>query len=459
MGGQDLLDQGRARARQAENEDRVRRSIAGAGLCGEEVRRADLLLGSELGLHALGGVARLGALEPIALLIEGKAFGDLAAVFQRLAEGEAEMHPVVQPDLGRGDAGFHLRDLGFAETVGLQVGQRIPGIALGRAHAAGFAIGLDRFALASPGFQGVTLGGERRRVAGQCFQDFVEQGDGALIIPGLHLLDGEMGGEDGIARLARGKGFGLGQRGGEFLSLPEDLDIVEAQLDIVGLEGDRVFQQDLGVFENAEPRSDLGQKTHALDMFRLAAQEIPAHGLGPGELALGQEMGDRNQRLGQGGDALGLGAGIAGLFGPPRRHEQFGLGAPAGLQRRIELTGALIGGQRAICLAPVAGQVCCLLPGPAQLGLRGLQPVEQGFGLIVAVQIPRAYRRHVERLDIGPLPLQRRRQGRQRRLETAGPHLGARGLDEVDLGVCVGHAFRGRMRKKRPGRQGASSME
>ena len=69
MRGEDLLDQGRARARQAEDEDRIGRGSPQALRAAKNSARADLDLLARVGLDDLGPVAAVGALQRVAARI------------------------------------------------------------------------------------------------------------------------------------------------------------------------------------------------------------------------------------------------------------------------------------------------------------------------------------------------------------------------------------------------------
>ena len=62
-----------------------------------------------------------------------------------------------------------------------------------------------------------------------------------------------MGLEYRIVRIARHQGAGLFKGLRVFLPFAQDLDIVETQLDIVGLQLNGAFEQEVGILVHAEP--------------------------------------------------------------------------------------------------------------------------------------------------------------------------------------------------------------
>ncbi len=190
--GEDLLEQGRAGARQAQDEDRVRRLAAGPCMACEQFGRAPLGLRLEFGGHLVGVIARLLALERVAAVVEAERLFVLAAVFVSLAQREGEVNAIHEGDVGPLHCPAHRGQFGIGEAVGLEIGERVPGVALIGLCRAGGAIGGDGVVLFADRLERVPLGGQRRRIAGNLLQHRIEQGEGAVVIPGLHALDGEL---------------------------------------------------------------------------------------------------------------------------------------------------------------------------------------------------------------------------------------------------------------------------
>jgi hypothetical protein len=92
---QDLLDERGAGARQAHHEYRIRRRIAEASALCEEFRREQALRTLDVRVVLVGVVANHLPSQVVALTIVLERLGVLARVFERLAERELEMKPVV----------------------------------------------------------------------------------------------------------------------------------------------------------------------------------------------------------------------------------------------------------------------------------------------------------------------------------------------------------------------------
>ena len=100
------------------------------GLIGEQFRGANFALTREFGAHRLRAVAGLRTFEIIAALVLRETVGIGALVFQRLAERERQMDPVHEGKIGAPGLLLHACDLGIIEAIGLEIGQRVPGIAM-----------------------------------------------------------------------------------------------------------------------------------------------------------------------------------------------------------------------------------------------------------------------------------------------------------------------------------------
>src|SRR6185437_978988 len=127
--GEDLLEQRRARARQPDDEYRIRTRAAPALAGGEELSRAhpDLLAG--VALDELRAVTALGTLQLVAELVGLEGCGELAPVLQPLAERKAQVIAVVECGAGSFLGAAHARQLLVGKTVGLEVGEAPVGIA------------------------------------------------------------------------------------------------------------------------------------------------------------------------------------------------------------------------------------------------------------------------------------------------------------------------------------------
>src|ERR1700722_12215006 len=91
MGGQDLLDEGRPGAGQADNENRVAVRRSRTGACGEKLRRTDFDLPARVGLYDFGAITAFGALEGVTALVVLPRARVVAPILQRLAQREAQV--------------------------------------------------------------------------------------------------------------------------------------------------------------------------------------------------------------------------------------------------------------------------------------------------------------------------------------------------------------------------------
>ena len=177
VAGQDLVDQGRARARQADDEDRVWRVEAPSGALGEEgLREHRLRAPDEVG----GAVRVVGAarpLERVGFQVVGEGLRVPAGVLVRLGEGEEQVGAFARrrqvPPRG---ARLDRRPLLGGEAVGLEVGQRPPGLAAARVERQAPAVGRDGLVDAAEGAKAVAVQQPAVRLVGEV----LEQGGGDL---------------------------------------------------------------------------------------------------------------------------------------------------------------------------------------------------------------------------------------------------------------------------------------
>lgn len=94
MAGQYLLEQSRSGERQAQDKDGVGRWVSRTGMAREQPRAAGFLLLFQFAAHRIGAVARLRALQIIALSIMTKAPFVILAVLMRFAQRKREVNSV-----------------------------------------------------------------------------------------------------------------------------------------------------------------------------------------------------------------------------------------------------------------------------------------------------------------------------------------------------------------------------
>ena len=164
--------------------------MAAACLAGEQAGTAHLLLGGQLRAHFVRIVATLVFLQLIApgVVLEGCPV--ITGVLAGLAQGEGNIDPVHEGEIvvcRQFRHGGHIRR---AETIGLQVGQGMPGLGVLRVARQGGLIRSNGLVELPAGLQGMAAGGQGSGIPGQSAQDLVEGGEGCLVVSGLHAFDG-----------------------------------------------------------------------------------------------------------------------------------------------------------------------------------------------------------------------------------------------------------------------------
>src|SRR5882757_3321593 len=150
---ENLFEQGRARPRQADYEDR-RRTVAAHSLPRvEEVPSANFRLQSGVTLERLGPVATFAFFQRIAARVIFEGFGIFGTVLEGLAEGKTQMIAVLQPNTRRGFVRTHACDFRVREPVGLEVGKTPIRVAKARSRRRSRAIRIDGFSRATDCFQ------------------------------------------------------------------------------------------------------------------------------------------------------------------------------------------------------------------------------------------------------------------------------------------------------------------
>ncbi len=151
MAGQDLLDQGRAGARQADDEDGIGGVGAMIGAGGEKGRGKQCLVALAPRGRLLGVIRDFGKSQGRALriVIEGRRI--IAGILQRLAQGEVHMQLVLATEVGARQLRVHDLYLGGFEMHGLEIGQTPIGLAQFRRQVQGPTVGRDRVLLEAGG--------------------------------------------------------------------------------------------------------------------------------------------------------------------------------------------------------------------------------------------------------------------------------------------------------------------
>ncbi len=359
MAGQDLLDQGRARSRQTQHEDRVGRVAPLPRPRRQKSRREHRTRPHNVGGVLLGVVVDLTAPDGGAggVVLEGLIIP--LGVLQRLAQGVVQVKAVVVRQVRLRQPGGHGGAIGLVELDGLEVGQAPPGFAKARrqlqrlaisGHAIGLtAHGLQRMAIAHPALGLVGIVGQHRLIDAdrRCIFAQPRQDRGAQI------------GIAGVARIAVGQALDLEQGlRGLVLAIEHGGQVVpgggEAGGDLQAAD-----QQPLGVLIAPQPRAGLGQHPQGGDIGGMVGQMIAQQLLGLAQSVVDQGGGGLDQVEIAGGGAQLLGQGLLGAGPVAHQVQPLGQTAPGLAGAGVQPDGALEGGDR--------------LAGAAQIGQRQTQ--------------------------------------------------------------------------------------
>src|SRR5262249_40974358 len=149
---------GRARARQADDEEGVPVRMPPALPVREQLRRADRDLLPGVELDELGAIAAFGSLQLIALLVVAERVSGMTLILQGLAESEAQVVAIDERESRLGEGPLHPCLLLRCESIGLEVCKAPVGVSELRPALCGAAIGLDRLLCLSECFQGMADG-------------------------------------------------------------------------------------------------------------------------------------------------------------------------------------------------------------------------------------------------------------------------------------------------------------
>src|ERR1700722_8431862 len=146
MRGQDLFQQGRTRARQADDKDRIRIGGSIATTAGEKPGGAHLDLLPGIVLDDFSSIFALSVLQRVTELVIAERFGKFTLILKRFAERKTQTIAVNGTGARCRLCGTQPVQLFIRETVGLEVGKTPIRIANPRTQGGGLAIGLDRLA-------------------------------------------------------------------------------------------------------------------------------------------------------------------------------------------------------------------------------------------------------------------------------------------------------------------------
>src|SRR5262249_49572755 len=121
MARQDLLDERRAGARQADDENRIRRWAANARASCEEIASEHFLRAAHVLAQFGSFVANSAAAAIVALRVVLERRGIVARVLERLAHREVEVIAVLVDEIGARELSPHGGEIGIGEAEGLEI--------------------------------------------------------------------------------------------------------------------------------------------------------------------------------------------------------------------------------------------------------------------------------------------------------------------------------------------------
>ena len=183
VGGQNLFQEGGAGARQAQDENGVRRRVPPALALFEEGGIADGNLLVKFAADGVACVAALRLLQLVALGIVVEGGFIVPLILCRLALGKGQIDPVHVGKAGAGRLLLHGGRFVRSELVGLEVGKGIVGLAMAWLAGERALVGGHSAAEVPQGLAGMALGGQGAGVAGQAFQHLAEHGQRLLEVP------------------------------------------------------------------------------------------------------------------------------------------------------------------------------------------------------------------------------------------------------------------------------------
>ena len=324
-----------AGTRQAHDEDRVWRLAAAALPAGEKGRGDHGFLQM---LVTLGGVRAVGGLrflQRVAAFVVREGVRVVAAVFQRLAEREAEVDAVGQAGGGRCFLRAHPGDLVIEEAICLEVGEAPIRVTETGGHVRGTSVGFDCFLLAAQGFQRVA--NREVQVRGvRCFgQQVLVDGD-RLVVIGQREAGG--GVDRAVVPVA---GFGAQQDAGFFqrlcitVALQQHVHVFMARQVVAGREGKHAFQQELRVVEDLQLDADARQQAHRFHVRGVGFQEAAYDAFRLVRFAIGEHAGGGDHRRRQGAQLGHVAGGVLRLRRAAGGAVQYGERIPACRQSGI----------------------------------------------------------------------------------------------------------------------------
>jgi hypothetical protein len=288
VAGQDLFDQGRAGARHAHDEDRVRRGRAETGTLMEEFRGIDFRGALQAGAGGVGRIRHPRQAQRVARAVMLEGGRVLVAVFQRLAQREVQVQAVLGVQVAALQLRAHPGDVGIVEAEGLEVGQAPPGIAEARFERGAAPVGGDRALRVAGGLQCVPQAQPDPGLVRMPGEDALVQPDRFVVIASAAQHDRLEVAVAGVAGIAGQQVFDLGQCVLRTVAAMQDHGVVLARGMEARCQLQAALEQAGSILVAANSRGDLGEHADRGDVGRRALQPGAQQRLGAGNVVIDQ---------------------------------------------------------------------------------------------------------------------------------------------------------------------------
>src|SRR6185312_14504468 len=195
-------DKRRAGARQADDKDRIGGRGALAGGAREELGREHGAAAREVAADTLRVVDHARAPQGVAVTVMAERRLVLAAVLERLAQGEVKVKAVLGAQIAARQLRAHRADVGRREAKGLEVGETPPHLSEGWLELARAAVGVDALGRAAGGLEHMAVAQPHLAVTGIFAQYLLIDAGGARVLTDAGQHRGVQAAVVGISRLA-----------------------------------------------------------------------------------------------------------------------------------------------------------------------------------------------------------------------------------------------------------------
>ena len=160
-------------------------------------------------------------------------------------------------------------------------------------------VGFNRRLVGTDGLECVALGGKRNRVTGSSLEDSIEALQRLIVTPGLHALDRVDRHKLDVIWLLFEQACRLAQGSSKLHFLAQRGDVINSHPVIVGCETGSALEKKFSIVKHTKPCTNVSQQTHRFDMMWHLLQHLAANFFCLQQLALRNEVHDRQQGLRQ----------------------------------------------------------------------------------------------------------------------------------------------------------------